>query len=245
MKGTGQPKGETAITATQADIDYCTDLVRQADPNRFRTVLFAGARRRHLFGLYAFHIEISRAPLMVSEPILARIRLQWWREVIDECFGSGQVRAHPVAAVLADVTDSADLPRNMFDEMIDAHGEIIESNPFKDLEQVEAWSGHSSGNLQALAARTLGNPVDEAALLVGTGYMLAGVKASSAGHLIHTDIADHTLTRARDLLGLAREKSIPRAVLPAFLIATLAEDDRPGGVKTQMQLLWRAMLGRF
>ena len=59
-------------------------LVRRHDPDRFLTALFAPPDRRDaLLTLYAFNHELARAREVASEPPLALIRLQWWREVVE------------------------------------------------------------------------------------------------------------------------------------------------------------------
>jgi hypothetical protein len=45
--------------------------------------------------------EIERAPIVASEPMLAAIRLAWWREAITEVAAGGQVRKHPLVEALA------------------------------------------------------------------------------------------------------------------------------------------------
>lgn len=45
--------------------------------------------------------EVIGAPSRVSNGMLGRIRLQWWREALEEVFGSGAVREHPVARAMA------------------------------------------------------------------------------------------------------------------------------------------------
>ena len=68
-------------------------LVRRHDPDRFLTALFAPPEKRDaLLTLYAFNHELARAREVVSEPPLALIRLQWWREVVE-----GAHRRHEVA----------------------------------------------------------------------------------------------------------------------------------------------------
>ena len=65
-------------------LQACADLVARGDPDRFRATM-AGplAARRVLFPLYAFNIEVSRAPWVTGEPIIAEMRLQFWRYVIE------------------------------------------------------------------------------------------------------------------------------------------------------------------
>ena len=72
-------------------------LVRRHDRDRFQTALFApAAHREALFALYAFNYEIARVREIVREPMLGRIRLQWWREAMAAAFAGGPVRRHEV-----------------------------------------------------------------------------------------------------------------------------------------------------
>ena len=55
-------------------------VVRTADRDRFLAALFAPEpARRDLLGLLAFDRELARTPHVTREPLLARIRLQWWQ----------------------------------------------------------------------------------------------------------------------------------------------------------------------
>ena len=66
-----------------------------ADYDRYLSALFAPAcRREALFALIAFNHEIARIPEAVSEPMLGRIRLQWWREVLEAVY-AGRARPAP------------------------------------------------------------------------------------------------------------------------------------------------------
>ena len=58
--------------------------------------------RRVLFPLYAFNIEVSRAPWVTAEPMIAEMRLQFWRDVVEEIAAGKPPRAHEVAAPLAE-----------------------------------------------------------------------------------------------------------------------------------------------
>src|SRR5271155_5910321 len=72
-------------------------LVRRHDRDRYQTALFApAARREALFALYAFNYEIARVREAVTQPMLGRIGLEWWRENIAAAFGGSAVRRHPV-----------------------------------------------------------------------------------------------------------------------------------------------------
>src|SRR5271166_6483085 len=82
-------------------------LVRRHDPDRFLTALFAPPEKRDaLLTLYAFNHELARAREVVSEPPLALIRLQWWREVVE-----GADRRHEVAEPQRVAIQAGDLDR--------------------------------------------------------------------------------------------------------------------------------------
>src|SRR5271166_3552687 len=91
-------------------------LVRRHDPDRFLTALFAPPEKRDaLLTLYAFNHELARARESVSLPMLALIRLQWWREVVD-----GADRRHEVAGPLGRALAAGVFDRATLHAMLDA-----------------------------------------------------------------------------------------------------------------------------
>ena len=90
--------------------DYCHDLVRAGDKDRYLTSLFTPDRLRpHLLALYAFNIEIARIRETVSEAALGEIRLHWWRDAIEGIY-AGNSHGHPVIEALAPSIELAQLP---------------------------------------------------------------------------------------------------------------------------------------
>ena len=84
----------------------CAEIVEQGDPVRFSAAMASPlAARKVLFPLYAFNIEVSRAPWLTKEPMIAEMRLQWWRDVLEEIAQEKPVRAHEVSTALAGVID--------------------------------------------------------------------------------------------------------------------------------------------
>jgi phytoene/squalene synthetase len=76
--------------APDASHRYVLDLVRGADRDRFLAALFAPEpARTGLLALLAFDHELARTRTVTREPMLARIRLEWWREAVAEAAGSG------------------------------------------------------------------------------------------------------------------------------------------------------------
>jgi phytoene/squalene synthetase len=144
------------------DLVACADIVRRADPSRFRaTMAVPVAARVRLFPIYAFNVEVARAPWVAKEPIIAEMRLQWWRDVLAEIAVGGAVRRHEVATPLAAVLDATGA--RLLDALIEARRADIERAPFADEAALWTYLDATSGNLMRVAARVLG-AADEAAL---------------------------------------------------------------------------------
>ena len=84
-------------------LQACANLVARADPERFAAVMAAPMNaRRVLLPIYAATAEVARAPWMTKEPVIAEMRLQWWRDVF-EAIEQGKARKHEIVDALAEV----------------------------------------------------------------------------------------------------------------------------------------------
>jgi phytoene synthase len=136
------------------------DALRRHDPDRFLTVLFAPPERREvLITLYAFNHELARAREVASQALLALIRLQWWREVVE-----GEAKAHEVATPLLALIADGRLDRATLLALIEAREAEVDG----DLPTMDAWRGWllaGAGGLAVAAGQALG--VTEPAVLEG------------------------------------------------------------------------------
>lgn len=142
------------------DLTACAQLVQHADPDRFLATMAAPvAARPLLFALYAFNVEMSRAPWASTETMIAEMRLQWWRDIGAEIAGGGPVRRHNVATPLGQL-----LPRDLaqiIDPMAEARRWDIYRDPFEDEAEFDRYIDATSGGLMWMAAASLGQ-ADEA-----------------------------------------------------------------------------------
>ena len=155
------------------DLTGCAELLRRGDPDRFRAAMASPvAARRVLFPIYAFNVEVSRAPWMTQESLIAEMRLQWWRDALEEIASGGKVRRHEVVAPLAEVLDGEGAA--LLDALITARQWDIYRDPFEDEAHLTNYLERTSGNLMLAAARALG-PVDASAVMdVGYATGVAG-----------------------------------------------------------------------
>ena len=228
-------------------------LIREVDPDRFLAGLFVPAEKRPAyFLLCAFNHEIARAREVASLGMLALIRLQWWREVVQ-----GVVRRHDVAEPLGQALATGILDRDSLLAMIDAR-EMEADAEIADFASFAAYLEGSAGGFATAAGRLLG--ADEAVLprlrKLGAVYGMAGQLAKVAALARHERcmlpadrLAAHDLSvhhvmadpncatpvleeLAGQGLGWFDEAHgpLPRAVIAAGLPAVLAARDLKRGV---------------
>src|SRR3981189_3675070 len=105
---------------------YVLDTVRRADRDRFLGALFAPEPARgDLLALLALDHELARTRTVTREPMLARIRLEWWREAVAEAAGTEKPRAQPIAESLSETMRRGALPPESLLALIDAREEEI------------------------------------------------------------------------------------------------------------------------
>lgn len=171
-------------------LSYCGDLVYREDRDRFLSAMTAPAGKREaLMALYAFNHEVSKTAGVVSETMLGQIRLQWWREAIDECY-AGKPRRHAVVTALADAVQQAGPSRDLFEEIIDGRERDLEFDPPQGVEDLEAYAAATSGGLSLLALEIClgrderGSDFDRnAARQIGTAWAMIGLMRALPFHM--------------------------------------------------------------
>ncbi len=227
--------------------DSLLSRLRRADPDRHFSVLFAppGMRER-LALLYLFNHELARAREVASNPMLALIRLQWWREVVQ-----GQRKKHELATPLSDALDAGLLPREDLLALIDARETEADDN-IPDLPAFLAYARGTGGRLARGAGKILG--VDSQAVEdLGTAYAISGILraapflARQERSLLPADgTTPETLAaQARSLLAARAPRSAFAAWAPAaFVRYDLGHPYAPRGVKDRLSVLRAALTGR-
>ena len=138
-----------------------------------------------MIALYAFNFEIARIREVTREPLLGRIRLQWWRDVLAELYGGAAPRRHVVVEALAEALRDRKLSRPSFEALIDARELDLSDRPPPTLDALETYAEDSSASLVMLALEALGAadaPTRAAGRAVGIAYALAGLLAAVPFH---------------------------------------------------------------
>lgn len=183
------------------------------------------AARRVLFPLYAFNLEVARAPWVTSEPMIAEIRLQWWRDALEEIAHGATVRRHEVVTPLADVLSAQGAL--LLDRLIQARRWDVYRDPFEDGAHFDDYIDATSGQLMLAAARALGVEGHEDALrdvgyaLGVANWLIAVPELEARGRIPLVDgRAEAVQALATSALGRLRAaRSAPKDARPVLLSA--------------------------
>lgn len=185
-------------------------------------LLAPASARDDLLVLAAFEGEIDRIPHVVSEPLLADIRLQWWRDVIAPA-GLGEGTGNPLADALADVIARRGLDADGLIASIDARaprdaaGEATPSE--QRLRATDAAAMHRA--LRVLRAAPAGPDdaafIDAAGLAVTEAREATSTEGDAAAAAAAAARARRHLERARGLVG-KRGRDVRLSALPVALV---------------------------
>lgn len=130
------------------------DTVRRADHDRYLSALYAPADTRDaLFALYAFNAEIAAVRDRIHEALPGEVRIQWWRDTI--AAGSAEGVGHPLADALNRAIVEHDLPRQAFNNYLEARIFDLYDDPMPSRTDLEGYCGETASVLIQLSALVL------------------------------------------------------------------------------------------
>ncbi len=136
--------------------------------------------RQDLIALAALIGEIERTPLVVSDPALGEIRLQWWLDWLDG-LEAGTRSGNPVADLAGEVILRRGLSKAMLAGLIEARGTELYAFAFETQETFEKFLERTNAAAMGLSAQILSGelrkdgagPQDQALISVGRAYGIA------------------------------------------------------------------------
>ncbi|WRT70852.1 uncharacterized protein IL334_007851 [Kwoniella shivajii] len=160
----------------QAPLEYCSSLVQRLDPEAWLCSYFWPKRERSWYLAWrAFNLELHLITTTVTQPALAAIRFQFWRDALKIIFSpnpevANQVPQHPVCVLLADMKKSRPVQKYYLSQMIETRAKILSLPP-------------SSSTLSSHL--TTHSPISTS-LLLGPLPLLLPPTHSSTSHISHT-----------------------------------------------------------
>jgi phytoene synthase len=229
------------------------DQVRRADPDRWLAsrLIDDPVARADVIALYAFEMELKRVAQVTREPMMAEIRLTWWREGVDEIFAGRKPRGHPVLAALSETITQRRLSQDPFDAMIEARFADIDAEPFVDEATLLAYADGAAGAALSLALGVLGQadasafrPAALAVTLASLGEVaLERLPADwSAATRVERGLA--ALDAVRPAVAALSVTAFP-AVAHLALVRARLRGRRPGGLEARARLMLASLRGRI
>ncbi len=225
-------------------IGECTRLVKAENLDAWLSVLLApAAARPALLGVWALVAETARLPWRLHEPLLARLRMEFWREAL---LGKGEAGHAAAAQPFLRLWPPALPCKDMAESL--AHLALLADGAVDTPEQAVEWAEHTFTPLfrTLLAAATVSrdgmqiSPPDAATMEeplralargYGLGFLLrrAGWPRTStpapllSGALAEEDAARQLVPLSREAHAQARRHAWPRRQLAALWPATLMQ----------------------
>lgn len=198
------PSAPQRESNTEAVIDL-VQLARETAYDRYIQALMIKPKdlRTDFLVLAAFHGELARIPLLVREPMMGDVRLQWWRDVVaatkfmtDDAapdFGS------PLANHVAELIVRFPTAQKAFLSAIDARQAELDAHAFANLSDFETYLDGVGGALLGVGMHVLGVGEEEAE----NTALRAGGRAVACAELA---------LRLRRLASLGRLPTLPVAM---------------------------------
>ncbi len=132
--------------------------LKACDKDSYLSALFVGGKdTESLWTLYAFHCELAKISSIVQEPMLGKMRLQWWRDVVRGAYETPQtLSGHPVADQLSVMIARYQLKDTFFYQIIDARERDLEAQFFTSQQDFEEYHNAIWGNLYRLSYHIMG-----------------------------------------------------------------------------------------
>ena len=205
-------------------LTYCAKLIRQQDSDRYLLSLFAPpAQREALWALYAFNVEISKTRYVVSETQIGHIRLQWWRDAINEIYAGQSPRAHYVLKPLAEAIKTYDLPQQWFNDLIYAREFDLEGLAPDSLEGLLKYCAGVNAPLVHLTLKILNEPCNDTVVVgISSYYGLIGTlravpyMLSNEMVMIPQDVLRNNNLTSKKLIDFNKKAEIPQCIKSVF-----------------------------
>ncbi|XP_075069929.1 NADH dehydrogenase (ubiquinone) complex I, assembly factor 6 isoform X2 [Mixophyes fleayi] len=134
---------------------YCVELVRNRDYEGFLcTLLLPPESQSSVFALRAFNVELSQVKDSVSQKHLGLMRMQFWRDAVQEIY-SGNPPHHPVALELSKTVQRHKLTRRWLTRIIDEREKNLEDRAYRNIKELETYAENTQSSLLYLTLEIL------------------------------------------------------------------------------------------
>ena len=152
--------GEKAAPKKQlSNLGPCLDLIKKHDYEHYLCILISPIMaRRGLSALRAFNVELSKAAITPyssgPDREISRLKLMWWRQIVEGKKGDGFVAASPIASELRSTMEQRQLSKGFLLKLIDAR---LKPQTFNSLHDVERAADETFSTVNYLTMEVFKN----------------------------------------------------------------------------------------
>ncbi|RXK41063.1 hypothetical protein M231_01694 [Tremella mesenterica] len=121
----------TSTDNLQEPLSYCKNLVQRLDPEAWLCSYFWPEQERKWFLAWrAFNLELHLISTTLTQPALAAIRYQFWRDALNSAFAkTNAVTQHPVIILLSDMAKNRPVQKYHLSQAIEVRASKIANPP--------------------------------------------------------------------------------------------------------------------
>lgn len=137
--------------------EYCQNKAAKSGSSFYYSFLFLPEeQRRAIIALYAFCREVDDVVDECSDVDVARTKLNWWRQEIQNTFDKESRPNHPVCLALVDVIEQFNLPQKHFLEIIDGMEMDLNQTRYATFTELDLYCYRAASAVGLLAAEIFG-----------------------------------------------------------------------------------------
>lgn len=145
--------GERKISDTS---QFCLNIVKRSDYENFLATLLLPQRTRPAaLAVRAFNVELAQIQDVTTQPVIAKMRLQFWRETLDQIY-KGNTPEQPIAVELQRAVAKHKLSKRWLLSLIESREGHLENKQFANVQSVEDYSEKSNSVVYYLVLQSLG-----------------------------------------------------------------------------------------
>lgn len=159
-------------------------LLKRSNDWYYSLLLTPQSLKQKLLAILAYCQEVTAIRTKVSEPMVARVKLAWWRDETNRLFN--QQAQHPVTVALSEIVKSFNLSRELFEEFLLAVEMDFEISRFPTFKECELFCARMAGAPAQLMAQVLGvadKKILENIRKIAVGYHLTALIQNLGQHL--------------------------------------------------------------
>jgi phytoene synthase len=136
--------------------------LKARDYDKFLAVNFAPEHLKEaLAAVFTYHLDVADIPVEVSEAMIGHVKIQWWREVLQEIIDGKPPRPHPVLLAMK----GFDIGYIKLLGILEYYDSVLENKLPESFEELKSFLLNTEVKILEVAAQLVKAPFNESLAL--------------------------------------------------------------------------------